>query len=72
MHFNAKAEVGPQSQNELLQPQNNELQQRQKKKNNNNTNKTRRIEIRHKRIRNTLRNMDNWKKYYEIIINAQP
>lgn len=31
MHFNAKAEVGPQSQNELLQPQNNELQQRQKK-----------------------------------------
>lgn len=32
MHFNAKAEVGPQSQNELLQPQNNELQQRQKKK----------------------------------------
>lgn len=32
MHFNAKAEVGPQSQNELLQPQNNELQQRQKKR----------------------------------------
>lgn len=32
MHFNAKAEVGPQSQNELLQPQNNEFQQRQKKK----------------------------------------
>lgn len=55
MHFNAKAEVGPQSQNELLQPQNNELQQRQKKEWNKNINKTRSIEMRQEWSANTLK-----------------